>query len=310
MIKIIRSLSTYLKVNLLYQRGRVIILLRDDAQRSQVKRPKIIAVIAHITSVEEAQNKEKGLAKIEKLQNTIDGLLASFAHCELTIVVKTVAGRHITAYLPDYQLSCIHVKEETGCDPMFIGFTAQDEFVKTLDKFDWFIFIEDDIVVSDSYMLEKLEIFNAMSGYDRAVLLPNRYEFWEGTKRYIDLTIDPHLAWNRLSAVEIEGVKFAECTNPHSGIYCLSKSQMKVWSESPRNWKNKNLGFGGPRECAATYCLLECFSLYKPHFSNLHYFEVKHYDTKYSKLYPDQSPSYIFSPIKKSSKLNQAVEAL
>ena len=307
MTEILRVFVRYLKVALFYQRRDVITLL-GEGQQIQLAPSKVIAVIAHITSVDEAKDREKAFTKIEKLKNTIDGLIASFAHCELTILIKTVAGRHITAYLPEYQISCIHVQEESDCEPMFIGFRAQDEFVKRFDDFDWFLFLEDDIVLYDSYILEKLEKFNTRCGYDRAVLLPNRYELWEVTKRYIDLTIDTEIAWNGLSTVEIEGVKFAECTNPHSGLYCLSKLQMQRWIKSGSEWKNKDLGFGGPRECAATYCLLECFSLYKPHPPNLHFFEVRHYDTKYSQLYPELSPSYIFSPIKDFSNCNQAVE--
>lgn len=293
-----------LNVLLLYQRRGVITLLGESKQ-IPTNTPKVIAVIAHITSVDEAKHRDKAFAKIEKLKNTIDGLFTSFAHCELTIVIKTVAGRHITAYLPEYQISSIHVQEESDCDPMFIGFRAQDELINRFDDFDWFLFLEDDIVIHDSYILEKLEKFNTECGYSRAVLLPNRYELWEVKKSYIDLTIDKKIAWNGLSTVEIEGVKFTECTNPHSGLYCLSKLQMQLWIESGREWKNKNFGFGGSRECAATYCLLECFSLYKPHPSNLHFFEVRHYDTKYSQLYPELSSPYIFSSIKDFSNLNK-----
>jgi hypothetical protein len=295
--EILRDYLKHLKASLLYQRREVITALRE---RQPVERnsPKVIAVIPHITSVEEAKDREKASAKLEKLKITIDGLLASFAHCKLTIVIKTVADRHITAYLPKYQINCIQIQEESDCDPMFIGFRVQDELVNRIDDFDWFLFLEDDIIIHDSYFLEKLDKFNANCGFDRAILFPNRYELWEGTKRYIDLTIDTKLAWNQLSTVEIEGVKYGECTNPHSGLFCLSKAQMKLWIKSGREWKDKDFGFGGPRECAATFSLLECFSIYKPHPSNLNFFEVRHYDTKYSQLYPELSPSYIFSSIK------------
>jgi hypothetical protein len=297
MIELISLLIRYLKIALFYQKREVIKALAENTD-IQINPPKVIAVIPHITSVDEAKFREKGSEKIEKLKTTIDGLLASLAHCNLSIVVKTVADRHITPYLPDYQIPCIHVQEEPDCEPMFIGFRCQDELVKRIDEFDWFLFIEDDIILQDSYLIEKLEKFSTKCGSQRSVLLPNRYELWEVTKRYIDLIIDPEMAWNNLSSINIEGVKFAECTNPHAGFYCLSKFQMKLWRESGRELKDKDLGFGGPRECAATYSLLECFSLYKPHLSNLHFFEVRHYDTKYSQLYPDRAPAYIFSSIK------------
>lgn len=303
MIELVRSITRYLKLALFYQKREVIKALGEGNAIERTP-PKVIAVIPHITTVEESKNREKAQAKIEKLQTTIDGLLASFAHCHLTIVIKTVADRHITAYLPDYQIGCIEVQEEIDIDPMFIGFRCQDELIKRVEDFDWFVFLEDDIILQDSFILEKLIRFNTKGGSDRDILLPNRYELWEVTKRYIDLTIDAEMDWSRLSTLEIDGVKFSECTNPHSGFFCLSKLQLRRWIESGREWKDKNLGFGGPRECAATYSLLECFSLYKPHASNLHFFEVKHYDTKYSQLYPEQAPEYIFSSIKDFSKQN------
>ena len=102
---------------------------------------------------------------------------------------------------------------------MFVEFRLQEEFVERVEKFDWFLFIEDDIVLYDAFVLEKLEKFNIQSGYEKAILYPNRFEMYEGTKRYIDLIIDSQLSWNQLSSVEIEGVKFAEFSNPHSAFY-------------------------------------------------------------------------------------------
>ncbi len=307
MTELIRLLHRYFKLALLYQKVNIIKALAE-AQTVQPNSPKVIVTIAHVTSVEEAKDREKASTKIERLKNTIDGLLSSFAHCQLSIVINTVPDRHITAYLPDYQIRCIGVQEESDCDPMFVGFRAQDELVNNVDNFDWFLFIEDDIILHDSFILEKLEKFNMKCGDPHAVLLPNRYEFWQGTKSYIDLTLletllESDRIWNGLSTVEIEGVKFAECANPHAGFYCLSKSQLQHLISSGRVWKDKNLGFGGSRECAATYNLLECFSLYKPHPSNLYFLEVKHYDQKYSQLYPEPS-AYSFSSIKNLSKLS------
>lgn len=286
--EILRALSRYLKMNLFYHRRDVIATLADS-QTIKTNSPRTVVHIAHVVSVEEANDREKAATKIERLKNTIDGLLSSFAHCQLKIIVSTIAGRHITAYLPQYQIDCIQVEEESDCDPMFVEFRIQERLVNQVDNFDWFMLIEDDIVIHDGYFLEKLEKFNQNSGYENAVLLPNRYEMWKGTKRYIDLTIDSKLAWNKLSVVEIEEVKFAEYTNPHAGMYCLSQSQLRHWIKSGRDWRDKVI-MVGPLESAATFCLLECFSLYKPHPENLNFLEVRHYDTKYSQLYPDSSP--------------------
>ena len=296
-----RAAARYSKLMLFYQRNPIIDLFKDG-ELPEKKRPKVLAAVAHITSVEEAESALAGAKKIERLTHTIDGLLASFAHCELTIVVQTLPNRHITAYLPEYQINCIQVQEGPECDPMFVGFRLQEEFVNKVEEFDWFLLIEDDIVLYDAFTIEKLEKFNQESGYENAILYPNRYEMYQGTKRYIDLTIEQPLSWNQLSSVEIEGVKFAEFSNPHAAFYCLSRKQMKQWIKSGRLFKNQVVNVG-PLESAVTFCLLECFSIYKPHPSNLNYFEVRHYDSKYSKLYPEPESPYTLSAVNHSSKI-------
>lgn len=298
--QISRVATRYAKLMFFYQRSGIINLFKDGEDPGK-ERPKVLAAVAHITSVEEAKNPDQASQKIERLRHTIDGLLASFAHCDLTIVVQTLPNRHITAYLPEYQINCIQVQEGPECDPMFVEFRLQEEFVNKVEEFDWFLFIEDDIIFYDSFVIEKLERFNDQSGYDNAILYPNRYEMHEGTKRYIDLTIDTDLAWNKFSSVEIENVKFAEFTNPHAAFYCLSRKQMKQWIKSGRTWKNQVVNVG-PLESAATFCLLECFSIYKPHPSNLNYFEVRHYDSKYSRLYPEPESPYTLSAVDSYAK--------
>lgn len=277
-----------IRMMFLYLRRNVIMLLKDP-QPIAPHRSSVLAILPHIVSAEEAADPQKSATKVEKLKNAIDGLLSSFAHCDLTILISTLPNRQIVSYLPEYQQNCIQIMEDPECDPMYVGFRVQDEFVKRVEDFDWFLFIEDDIVVHDSLLLEKLEKFNQYCGRPDAVLLPNRYEMWEGKKNYIDLTIDTEIAWNWLSLIEIDGIKYAECTNPHSAFYCLSQTQMKTWMQSGQSWKYQDV-MVGPLESAATFCLLECFSLYKPHPANLHCLEVRHYDTKYSKLLPEPSP--------------------
>jgi hypothetical protein len=297
------AFSRKIRILALQLRAKVITCLRDP-QPIQVNNPKVFAIVTHVTSKAELHHPHLVATKVDKLKNTIDGLLTSFAHCDLSILINTVPDQHIIAHLPDYQRHYIQVLETSDCDPMYLGFRVQDEFIKRLDDFDWFLFIEDDIVVHDSSFLEKLERFNQDCGYEDAVLLPNRYEMWEGKKTYIDLVISPEIAWNKLSEVEVGEIKFAECANPHSALYCLSRSQLQRWVKSGRTWYNQNL-MVGPLESAATFCLLECFKLFKPHPANLHFLEVRHHDDKYSRLYPGPSP-YTLSSVREQVELANA----
>ena len=123
-----------------------------------------------------------------------------------------------------------------------------------------------------------------------ALLIPHRYEFWQGRKVYIDLlsktTRDS--AWNRLTLLEIAGWKFAEFENPHSGCYCLSQAQLRRWLDTGRRWYGVS-SFSGPRESAATGALAEAFRLYKPHPGNMRFLEIRHWDTKYSEHYYEEA---------------------
>jgi len=43
-----------------------------------------------------------------------------------TIAIQTLANRHVTAYLPEYQIKCIQIQEGPECDPMFVEFRLQE----------------------------------------------------------------------------------------------------------------------------------------------------------------------------------------
>jgi hypothetical protein len=166
---------------------------------------------------------------------------------------------------------------------MLAGFKAQDEFFARIEEFDWFLYLEDDMVFADPLLLEKLEFFNTGAPAD-ALLLPRQYEMLNGHKRYIDRGPDlaQPPAWNRLRVLEIGGWRFAEFENPHSATYCLSREQLDRWAASGRRWYGR-VTFVAPRESAATGSLLEVFRIYKPHPANAAFLEVRHWDTKYSK---------------------------
>jgi len=281
-----RTTLNQLRLQLFLRRRQVIQILSDKYFTSKQKEWQIFVVITHIVKSEEAKNAEVGSQKIERLCQTIDGLLSSFSHHDLKIVINTLPDRNIVSFLPPYVREKIFVREAEVEDPMILGHYAQELMVENKDDFDWFLFIEDDIVIRDSCFLEKIEFFNAYS-QTQSILIPNRYEMYNGVKHYIDINFDsgekPMLEWNRLSTLNIGGIKFSECQNPHGGMYCLNKNQLQKWINSGRYWQNKNVSIG-PLESAATFCLFECFNLYKPYSSNLHFLEVLHYDVKYSKV--------------------------
>lgn len=242
----------------------------------------MLAVVTHLATAPDESGRS-----VERLRCTLDGLLQSLDHARVELVLNTIAESHVAAELPGYLRSRIEVRERSEVEPLFLGFEAQDEYVRRRDDFEWFFYLEDDLVLGDSLVLEKLEYFDG-SAPNEALLLPHRYELFDGKKVYMDLRSKwapgEERTTSRLTAIEIGGWRFAEFPNPHSGCYFLSRRQLARWLDTGRRWYGL-ASYQGPREAAATGCLEECFRIYKPHPDNMNFFEIQHLGTKYSELY-------------------------
>jgi hypothetical protein len=238
---------------------------------------RVLAVVTHVADPGRTPE-----ATADRLERTLDGLDYSLGHTELSLVLNTLPERHVAAALPDHLRDRLEIVEQTDVEPLFLGFRAQDIFAARATEFDWFLFSEDDIVLWDSLLLEKLAYFASGAPPD-AIVLPHRYEMWNGVLTYVDAVArdDPTPAWNRHTLLEVGGWRFAEFVNPHSGFYCLSRRQLERWLESGRHWYGL-VTYAAPRESAATGALMEVFRIYKPHLANMRYLEIRHWDTKFT----------------------------
>ena len=73
--------------------------------------------------------------------------MTSFAHGDLSMAIQTLRNRHVTGFLREDKIKCIQIQEGPDCDPLLLEYRIQEEFVERVEKFDWFLFIEDDIVL-------------------------------------------------------------------------------------------------------------------------------------------------------------------
>jgi hypothetical protein len=260
------------------ERGRVIRRFADASPPPPP--PRVVAVVTHVVDPERARGES-----VDRLARTLDGLLESLAHTQLELVVNTFPARHVVDGLPPYLRDRVTVSESSDLHPMLLGFKAQDQFLLRRDA-DWFIYLEDDLLLADPFLLEKLSLFNEQAP-PGSLLLPHRYELVEGRKTYVDLASKQSPEWcpsSRLTVVDAGPWRFGEFENPHSGFYCLSQAQLTRWIESGRHWYAR-VSYVASRESAATGCLAEVFRLYKPLPENMTFLEVRHLDTKYSELY-------------------------
>jgi hypothetical protein len=271
------------RLKIIRVRQRVAVHRRFPTPLSQDAPPRVLAVVTHL-----ARESHDASIFVDRLSATLDGLLLSLGRTRLELALNTLPGRHVAAALPEYQRARLQVLARDNVDdPLFLGFEAQQTFAERLGDFDWFLFLEDDLVLYDNLLLEKLAFFNNAAP-DDAVLLPHRFEIWCGRKIWIDFRTKYHpgedLTAGRLTEIKTGGWRFAEPDNPHAGFYALTQSQMRRWVATGRQWYGI-CSYFGPLESAATGCLQECFRLYKPHPDNREFFEIQHFGTKYSELH-------------------------
>jgi hypothetical protein len=279
MARRLRGARDYLRRNALFHRETAI---RAVEKGFELQAPQRVAVaLAHVAPLDDVAEPERRRPRLERLRNTIDGLMMSFAAHELSITVCTATDHQVVEHLPEYQRNALDMRRFDDCDPMHVGFRAHDVLADAARDSDWLLFIEDDIVIQDGCFLDKLAAFNRAVRDPRSLLLPNRFELHEGRKTYIDLTICENVSWDGASAFEDSGMVFAECSNPHAGMFCMAQEQVTLWGSRGRSWRDEAV-MVSPLETAATLSLLECFRLFKAAPPNLAYLEVRHFDTKYS----------------------------
>ncbi|MGO1121266.1 hypothetical protein ACTL6U_21430 [Rhodovibrionaceae bacterium A322] len=175
----------------------------------------------------------------------------------------------------------------TDAPPKLLGFVCHHLMTELKENYDWFIYLEDDLIIHDSEFFEKLRSFEQAYG-DKHLLVPNRYEFGRRKhtgKIYID---DPDFE-DRLHPLEsdplyldLEGRKraFMSPMNTHAGLFAVSKRQLDRLIPSPF--------FGRPRgedrvlEQAASAAAADVFTILKPSYEDMGFLEVEHFGEGFS----------------------------
>jgi hypothetical protein len=204
---------------------------------------------------------------------------------ELEIVVATAGERHLVPRLALPAGSFRH--HRTDCPPRLLGFECHTVLRDGIDRYDYFVYLEDDLICRDPWLFEKLAWFNARIG-DDALLQPNRYEvmplgfvpkaYIDGdiarslTARFQDIDEVPQLSSTFLGVP----VRFDRAANPHSASFFLNARQMAQWAAKPY-FRDRDTGFIGPLESAATLGIMRTFRVYKPAVDNASFLEIEHY---------------------------------
>ncbi len=180
----------------------------------------------------------------------------------------------------------LYQQHRVQCDPLMLGFECRNVLRDRWGSYDWYGYMEDDLIHQDPWFFQKMKWFVGHAGAD-AVLLPNRFERGTSslaTKAYVDGDIAESVTQGVQDINEqpvITGtalgvpVEFRRPLNPHSGCYFLTSEQLSMWMSRPE-FSDRDTSFIGPLESAATLGLMKSFRIYKPHLSIANFLEIEH----------------------------------
>ena len=179
-------------------------------------------------------------------------------------------------------------------DSRLLGFSCYEVLRKEFGRYDWYCYLEDDIVIDDPLFFCKLQAFYDEVKDARYLLQPNRFEAAGTEKAYIDGPLWDDSA-DFLSKLRLPGGKdevripfgpatfrMAPAENPHAGCFFLTPAHLQHMLEQP--WYGEQVvGYAGPLESAATMYALTLFHLFKPADECAAFLEVRHDHRKFLK---------------------------
>jgi len=205
------------------------------------------------------------------------------------VVVCTTGAMHLVDQLDLGQNAFEH--DPTDSQPLALGFACRAVLRERIGLYDFYCYLEDDLIVRDPWFFTKLAWFNGHLGNER-LLQPNRYERARKgivLKAYVDGDLADHViqpfgdpALDAVLRSQFLGreVVFQRPKNPHSGCYFLNASQMASWA-ARADFLDLDASFIGPLESAATLGVLRAFKIYKPARENAAFLEIEHHGTAF-----------------------------
>jgi hypothetical protein len=208
---------------------------------------------------------------------------------ELDVVICTTGSSHLVSGL-NLPRGLFH-HQETSVEPMKLGFAAHQVLKENLGKYDWYCYLEDDLLITDPLFMTKLEWFIQENG-EETTLAPHRFERslkQPVHKLYHDGLVRPDFtaAWQDVTDrqfldAELLGrkLRFERWPNPHSGCFFLNARQIERWASQPY-FGDDDSTFAGPLESAASLGIIKTFRQYKPSPGNAGFLELEHLHPRY-----------------------------
>lgn len=203
---------------------------------------------------------------------------------ELDIVVCTTGGANLIEQMPALQPYFRH--HATDVEPAMLGFECHKLLRDGRGRYDYYGYLEDDVVITDPLFFRKRRLFDACFGPD-ALLQPNRYELRvDGAiqKLYVDYHVRPGLTapyQDTTQQPELhlpffdETIRFERSSYPSAGCFFLSAAQLDRWVEGPF-FLDGDVSYLSSLDSAATLSVMKSFRIYKPALDQAWFLEVLH----------------------------------
>ena len=214
---------------------------------------------------------------------------------EIDIAVVTDGSNHILNHLDSPFLSTFKHVETTPDSPLMLGFEVHHVLASYKDNaYDLYCYLEDDLVINDSFFFQKVRWFTDTVG-ESNLLLPQRYEVASSPSRvdkfYIDGPLSPgdlrvtNMTQAPLIMIDNLGcqIPFEVPKHPHSGCFFLSHTQLEEWIASPF-WDDGDTSFISPLESAASLGISRQFTIYKPCLTHASWLDIQHYGNSFHTL--------------------------
>ena len=154
-------------------------------------------------------------------------------------------------------------------------------FMEYRDRYDLFVYAEDDTVALDPEFFHKVRDFYEEFG-NRFLLLPNRYELFSGLSFKVYLENDspdgyriasPEPGPDRLTTRR--GAELTRTDSPYVGFYAVTRAQLLHWSDM-QEFARPTADFNANDLEQAMVPMLGRRPIYRPSKRNMAHFEVHH----------------------------------
>jgi hypothetical protein len=207
---------------------------------------------------------------------------------QIDVVICTTGENHLLDRLRLPTAS--YQRHATSCPPALLGFECHAVLRGGLGNYDYYAYLEDDLIARDPWFFVKLLWFTNQLG-DDVLLQPNRYEVGpllglvhkayidgdlidEVTAPFQDVRVNPSASGSLLGT----SVTFQRAKNPHAGCFFLNARQMETWTRQPY-FLDRDTSFIGPLESAATLGVMRTFRVYKAAQEDAGFLEIEHFGT-------------------------------